>query len=207
MRFILLASLFLITRTYNIAVVGASSDLGKEIIYQGIVERRLNIIGFTSNNKISLPYRGDSFNKKIDMPIFNHKQLTIENYWDNLLNYEYKHLIFSTSASPFQKDYSDILTEKFLINLPKSCESISLVSAFGVGNSLETGNLGIQIMNSLYLKDVYRAKNRQEELVENLDLNITKLIYRPKALSYGYTKIESIPRDKFARMILDDLNL
>ena len=62
-------------------------------------------------------------------------------------------------------------------------------------------------MNSLYLKDVYRAKNEQEKLLENIDIDIEKFIYRPKALSYGYTNIESLPRDKFAKKILDDLNL
>ena len=207
MRLFLLASIFLIVESFNIALVGASSDLGKEIIYQGIVERKLNIIGFSSKNKISYPFRGDTFNNKITMPEFKSNNLTIENYWENICNYEYDHLIFSTSASPFQKDYSDLLTKKFLDTIPKSCKSISLVSAFGVGNSLDKGNIGIQIMNSLYLKDVYRAKNEQEKLLENIDIDIEKFIYRPKALSYGYTNIESLPRDKFAKKILDDLNL
>lgn len=206
MRFILLGAMFLLVKSFNLAVVGASSDLGKEIIYQGIIERKFNVLGFSSNSKISYPFRGDSFKKQVTMPEFINNNLTIENYWENIGYYEYDHLIFSTSASPFQKDYSDLLTKKFLDTLPKSCKSISLVSAFGVGNSLYEGNLGIQIMNNLYLKDVYRAKNEQEKLLENLDLNIKKFIYRPKALSYGYTKLESIPRDKFAKKILDDLD-
>ena len=39
------------------------------------------------------------------------------------------------------------------------------MSAYGVGNSLDESNLGIKIMDSLYLRDTYRAKNRQEEIV------------------------------------------
>ena len=62
-------------------------------------------------------------------------------------------------------------------------------------------------MNSLYLKDVYRAKNVQEQLLNNSNLNIEKFIYRPKALSYGKTNIDSTSRKDLAKKILDDLNL
>ena len=207
MKFLILFCLFYFVKTFNIAIVGAASNLGKEIIYQGIIDKNLNILGFTSKNKITLPYRGDTFNNKIIMPEFKNSNLTLENYWKNIQDYKYTHLIFCTSAGPFQIDYSDILIEKFLDNIPKSCKSISLVSAFGVGDSLNEGNIGIQIMNNLYLKDVYRAKNKQEKLLKNLDLDIKKIIYRPRALSYGYTNLDSLSRYKFAKIILDDLEL
>tara|TARA_B100001093_G_scaffold492364_1_gene533409 strand:+ start:1284 stop:1907 length:624 start_codon:yes stop_codon:yes gene_type:complete len=207
MKFLILFCLFYFVKTFNIAIVGASSNLGKEIIYQGIRDKNLNILGFTSKSKITLPYRGDTFNNKIIMPEFKNSNLTLENYWKNIQDYKYTHLIFCTSAGPFQKDYSDILIEKFLDNIPKSCKSISLVSAFGVGDSLNEGNIGIEIMNNFYLKDVYRAKNKQEKLLKKLDLDIKKIIYRPRALSYGYTNLNSMSRYKFAKIILDDLEL
>ena len=49
-------------------------------------------------------------------------------------------------------------------------------------------------MDSLYLKDVYRAKNTQEKLLHDYKGNVEKFIYRPKALSYGDTFINSIKR-------------
>ena len=49
-------------------------------------------------------------------------------------------------------------------------------------------------MNSLYLKDVYRAKNTQE-----------KFIYRPKALSYSDTFINLIKRKDLANQILNKI--
>ena len=47
-------------------------------------------------------------------------------------------------------------------------------------------------MDSLYLKDVYRAKNYQESS-NNYKGDVNKLIYRPKALSYGKTYFDSPP--------------
>ena len=93
-----------------------------------------------------------------------------------------------------------------LIRLSLQCQSISLISAFGVGDSLQLGNLGIQIMDSLYLKDVYRAKNQQELLVNNfMDQPVKKFIYRPKALSYGDTILNSTPRQRLAEEILNNI--
>ena len=201
-------NLFIVlSNAFNVAVVGASSDLGREILYQGIVERNLKMIGFSSKNRVFVPYRGNSFNKNGEMPEFKNDNLKIENYWGNVLGYNYDHIIFCTSAKPFQEDYSDELTNKFIKNLPISCKSISLVSAFGVGDSLKDGNLGIQVMNNVYLKDVYRAKNIQEKLLKDDESNITKIIYRPRALSYGSTKLKSISRQQLAKEILDDLDL
>lgn len=207
MRNFLLILSFVLANSFNLAIVGASSDLGKEIIYQGIVERNLKIIGFSSEKKITVPYRGDSFNKNGNMPEFKNENLKVENYWGNILGYNYDHIIFCTSARPFQKDYSDELTNKFIDNISSQCKTISLVSAFGVGDSLDQGNLGIKVMNNVYLKDVYRAKNEQENILKYDKSNVTKFIYRPKALSYGSTKLSSISRQDLAREILDDLDL
>ena len=67
-------------------------------------------------------------------------------------------------------------------------------------------------MNKWYLKDVYRSKNNQENI---LDLDIFKTKYpelkttilRPKALSYGKTILASIPREQLAKDILDKIDL
>lgn len=79
------------------------------------------------------------------------------------------------------------------------------MSAYGVGDSINEANLGIVSMRNWYLKDVYRAKEEQERLVNNFKKNIKKYIYRPKVLSYGNTFFESIPRQKMAKEILENI--
>ena len=93
--------------------------------------------------------------------------------------------------------------KKVIENLPNNCKTISLISAFGVGESLKKGNIGIAVMNAWYLKDVYRAKNEQELILNNIkNKNIKKFIYRPKALSYGKTTLDSTSRKELAKEIL-----
>ena len=53
--------------------------------------------------------------------------------------------------------------------------------------------------------DVYRSKNVQEELVENMDSRLKKYIYRPKALSFGKTILDSTPRKELAKSILETI--
>ena len=79
------------------------------------------------------------------------------------------------------------------------------MSAYGVGDSIEGANLGIVSMRNWYLKDVYRAKERQENLVNNYRKNINKYIYRPKVLSYGDTFFESTRRQDLAKEILNNM--
>lgn len=194
-----------LTNCFNLCIVGASSGLGKELVYQAIEDKNLKVLGLTSKSELFIPYRGDSFEERGNNTIYKNKDLTLLNYWENI-DLPYENIIFCTSAKPFEKDYSDVLTVKFLCHLPKECKTIHLVSAFGVGDSLNNANLGIKIMDKLYLKDVYRAKNKQEELLNNYDGNVEKFIYRPKALSYGDTLLDSTKRQDFAKEILKNLN-
>ena len=60
-------------------------------------------------------------------------------------------------------------------------------------------------MNNIYLQDVYRAKNVQEELLNNYKKNnpTTNIhILRPKALSYGVNLYSAKSRKTFANEIL-----
>lgn len=194
---------------YNLAVVGANGNLGRELVFQAINDRNLEVLGLSSQTNILYqPSRVNSFNPDTKNQLeFKSSKLTLHNYW-SYIDKDYDHLIFCTSAKPFQKDYSDQLTQKLLQNLCPQCQSISLVSAFGVGDSLQQGNLGIQIMDSLYLKDVYRAKNQQELLINNfMDQPVQKFIYRPKALSYGDTILNSTPRETLAKEILNNIEI
>ena len=98
-----------------------------------------------------------------------------------------------------------VFLKKILVNISPKCKSISLVSAYGVGESLKKSNVGIEIMNSWYLKDAYKAKNEQEIFLKSFNENIKKNIYRPKALSYGNTFLESTSRFDLASEILNNL--
>ena len=204
---IVFLNLFLFSNAFKICVVGGSSGLGKELIFQSINERDCDVLALTSGIKpITVPCRQNSFNEIRNQEEFNHPNLIKANYWEDISKYGYENIIFTTSAKPFEDDYSDKLMEKVLENISEDCKSITLVSAFGVSDSLKKGNLGISIMNSWYLKDVYRAKNKQEELLNRYKNNIKKYILRPKALSYGDTQLESLSRRQLATNILDKIN-
>ena len=73
--------------------------------------------------------------------------------WNDLSSYDYKSIVFTTSGGPFKDDYSDQLMAKIIPNLPDSCKHLVLISAYGVGNSLNNKEVGINIMNNWYLKD------------------------------------------------------
>ena len=199
-------SMLYCAKAFDLCIVGASSGLGRELIYQSITNRNKKVLGLSRIQlPISEPYRGNSYEDIKQMPEIKSKNLSLDSYWNNITD-QYDNLIFCTSASAFEKDYSDKLTKKFLDNIPESCKTISLISAFGVGNSLNQGNIGIQLMEKIYLKDVYRAKNIQENLINSYKKkNVEKFIFRPKALSYGNTLFESTPRFELAEEILENL--
>jgi hypothetical protein len=188
---------------FDIAIVGASGNLGRELVYQSIVNYDANVLGLTTQNNVFYkPSRLDSFNSDNKKKEFKSTNLVLENYWSHIKD-DYEHIVFCTSAKPFQKDYSSELFGKFLCHLSPKCKSISLVSAFGAGKSIDEGNLGIQIMDRFYLKDVYKSKNIQETLLKNYDKDLKKYVYRPKALSFGNTLLDSTPRKTLAQNILE----
>ena len=191
--------------SFDLCVLGASSGLGREIIYQGLNNNK-KILGLTSNSKnIKIPYRGGGLKYKDNNLLLKSPNLKITNYND-FVNYNFSNIVLTSGAQPFQEDYSDILTKNILNCEKLNLKNIVLISAHGVGNSLSNSNLGIKIMNNLYLQDVYRAKNAQEELLNNYkkinpETNIQ--ILRPKALSYGVNIYSAKSRQIFAKEILD----
>jgi len=193
---------------FDLCLLGASSDLGKEIIFQGLNNKNIKILALTSNpNNIILPYRGGGLNNKNKNVLLRSPNLEICEY-KNFINYNFSNIVLTSGAKPFQNDYSDILTKNILNCDSLTLENIFLISAYGVGNSLSNSNPGIKIMNNLYLQDVYRAKNAQEELLENYkkknpETNIK--IFRPKGLSYGINIYGLKSRESLANEILEIL--
>ena len=205
--YIFLSTLPIISSSYKICIVGASSGLGKELVYQSTNKSDIEIIALSNSYKeFEIPCRVDSFQEpsNYQKETFEDPAIIRGNYWENINDLNYEHLILTTSAKPFEKDYSDELTQKFIDNLSTKCKSISLISAYGAGDSLNVYEPGISIMNSWYLKDVYRAKNNQENILNQLN-DVSVKIYRPKALSYGKTLLNSISRQKLAQIILHDI--
>lgn len=193
---------------FDLCLLGASSDLGKEIIFQGLNNKNIKILALTSNpNNIILPYRGGGLNNKNKNLLLRSPNLEICEY-KNFINYNFSNIVLTSGAKPFQNDYSDILTKNILNCDSLTLENIILISAYGVGNSLSKSNPGIKIMNNLYLQDVYRAKNAQEELLNNYKKNNPETnikIFRPKGLSYGINIYGLKSRESLANEILEIL--
>lgn len=209
MKILLFFLYFNFTKAYDLCVIGATSGLGKELVYQSAVDKNISVLALSGKSgPLYLPCRSNSFQEHKNNIPFQNPNVHKGNYWKDVYSYQYKNVIFTTGASPFQQDYSDILMCKIIQELPATCEHVVLVSAHGVGSSLNPTDIGINIMDKWYLKEVYRAKNEQEQMLE-LDLfkkkypNLKTSIFRPRALSYGKTILPSISRQQIAKNILD----
>ena len=201
--FIFLSNLVSFVNRFDLCIVGGSSGLGRELIYQSLQNN--NKVLALSNNpiEIKIPYRGGGLeNKETDM-IIQDKNLMVCNY-NNFQKFQFENIVFTTGAKPFEKDYSDEITETILTNQNIYLKKIVLISADGVGDSLPKSNSGIKIMNNWYLKDVYRAKNNQEILINKYknDYNAKIFIIRPKVLSYGENIFMAKSRQQLANEIL-----
>lgn len=207
MKKILLFMYFLnilnISRTFKLCVIGGSSGLGRELIFQSL-EKDTSILALTSNpDAIKVPYRGGGLSEKKCGDFISNKNLIID-YYSNFVKYNFTNIIFTTNAPPFKIDYSDILTQTILSNKLDNLKNIILISAYGAGDTINDANMGFKIMNNWYLKDVYRAKNRQESLINDYceKYNIKSVILRPKVLSYGPNLYSAKSRQTFAEEIL-----
>ena len=192
--YILVINLFLPALSYNLCVVGGSSGLGKELIYQGTNERQLNVLALTSSiNPITVPCRENDFKEMKNLEKFKHPYLTEDNYWRDITRHSYKNLVFTTSSKPFEDDYSDKLMNKILNNLSDNCQSIHFVSLCNKNQ-----------INKWYLSDSYRAKKEQEKILRRYEKDLDIHIYKPSYLTYGETNSDSITRQSLAMEILDN---
>lgn len=190
--------------SYNLCIVGVSSGLGRELAYQAITTKNMSVLGMSSKlYPIYIPFRGDGLDDCLTTKLLKSDKIKYQNYWNDV-KADYQHIIFCTGAGSFENDYSDIITDKFINNLSEHCESISLVSATGVNE--KNLSLLIKLMKYTSLKDIYRAKTRQEHIINNLNKkNIKKFIYRPKLLSYGNSFFNSITRKELGELILENI--
>lgn len=183
-------NIFSFVYTFNLCVVGSKSGLGSELIYQGLQNNK-NILALSKDNtKVMIPYRGGGLDFKSTNEFIENSNLQTDNY-ENFNKYKFDNIIFTMGGKPFIDDYSAIITEKILSYQNNNLKNIVLISAYGAGETLQNANLGIKVMNNLYLKSVYEAKNKQEAIINEYKKNnehVNIIILRPKVLSYGKTK-------------------
>jgi len=194
-----------VVSAYDLCIVGGSSGLGRELIYQCLKNDKKILTMSNNPDNIKVPYRGGGLQEKKTNKLIEDKNLKVINYND-FSKYNFSNIVLTMGSKPFKNDYSDKITKDILDNKNLNLQNIVLISAYGVGDSLNNANIGIKIMNNLYLQDVYRAKNEQEKLVNlykksNPDTNI--YILRPKVLSYGENIYLAKSRENFAKEILE----
>ena len=198
-----------ITNAYHLCVVGSTSGLGRELVYQGAHDKNMSVLALSGSNNIqTIPCRVNSFHEIRNQPPFFNPNVERGNYWDDSSQYDYETLIFTTGAAPFKSDYSHTLMTKFMPMLSSSCKHVILISAYGLDKDKSSDEHNNQILNTWYLRNVYEVKQIQEELL-GLNMfkkkypNLKTTIYRPRALSYGPTRGMTISRRELATQILD----
>lgn len=208
--YLLLIGAFTLCNSYKICIMGGSSGLGRELIYQGVECKNIQSITALSNNtqNIYIPYRNGGLsdlymenNNKVPIHSSKLQTLSYVDFWKKNHDY-FDSIVFCTSGTAFSEDKSDYLTVKTIESIKniKPSTKLLLVSAFGVNQ--KTNNVGIIGMRNWYLKDVYEKKAFQEFYLQNL--NKGKLhVFKPNVLSYGYTAFPSLSRENFAGQLLD----
>lgn len=188
--------------SFTVAVAGANGDLGRELVQQTL-ERNWNCLAITRDKPLYYPFRGGWLsNDETKLYPIEDKRLLNVNYTQ--LPQSYDALVISIGSKPFIDDDSHLACAHLLKTLPSECKKICLVSAYGVGDSINDSNLGIKAMRGWYLKQVYESKRLQENMVTARD-DVETIVMRPKVLSYGTVPFISIhtSREKLAQEILD----
>jgi hypothetical protein len=211
---LLLCILTTLSDAYQLCVVGATSGLGRELVYQGAYDKNISVLALSGSSKpLTLPCRENSFELNKISPPFVNSNVHRDNYWKDLSQYDFENIVFTTNAPPFKEDYSDRLMSKIILELPKSCKHVTLVSADCVKRTFfKRDEIEKAIITEWYLKDSHRAKIKQERILRLRYLKmkhpqLKQSIYRPKVLTYGTTSIPTTSRQSLATEILDDLNL
>lgn len=186
----------------HVHIAGINSGLGREIAYQiceeGGYDEIKKISGLCTlpekrKDKFMVPYRGGGLSEDITGVYFSSPLLELYDYSQSSLVIEpYDFLVLSMGGTAFESyDFSADVTRNLIGKLPPSCKLIICVSAFGVNKGwreqTELGmygvieGIGIQGMKDFYLREVYRSKSEQENMLADIE---SSLILRPKVLTY-----------------------
>jgi nucleoside-diphosphate-sugar epimerase len=107
-------------------------------------------------------------------------------------------LVSVVSGRPFADESSTVDTFVSLCeSLTGKSARVCLVSAHGVGDSVEDANAGIQIMRDWYLRSTYAAKEAQEKYLRTTFWGDT-LVLRPRVLSFEPVPFNPVARPRAA---------
>lgn len=191
MRFIVYVALCLESTLafHQICVVGASSGLGKELMYQSIVQHNKTVLALTNSppSSITYPSRKNSFTENHNRDKFKNVKLTVQNYWES--NYHtYEHLIIATKSLPFEYDYTAALMERMIRYLPSSCKSVTWVAP----------------SEEWY---IHPSTKKQREIFKTVPRRMKRFKHSPKYLTNDATHSgNAIERKELAERILKDIN-
>ena len=145
----------------TVGIVGAHGGLGRELVQQ-CMDRSWNPIAIVRrNDKLIYPPVREGWLEEdapdtsvaLPVPIVVNPQRCPP---------ECDALVFAMSGSPFRSaDDSTTTVQRLCNSLPTRCRRVVLVSAHGVGDSIQGANAGIQLMRSWYLKSTYEEKEQR----------------------------------------------
>ena len=194
--FVILVCLHVVSSALTVGVLGAQGDLGREVVSQCLAR------GWTVNayvrrltDPVLTPVRRgwlspDPYASHAARPVTSERLHVFGN--DNLQGSE-DALVSAMSGSPFSDEMNTLDTFRTACDsLGDDCR-VCLVSAHGVGDSIDGANVGIQVMRDWYLRGTYAAKEAQEEHLRT-SWNGPYTILRPQVLSY-----EPIPMNPISR--------
>lgn len=187
--YFLFAAYIAMANAYKVCIVGGSSRLGRELIYQSTIKHRFDTVALVgSKNPIKYPVRVNNLIETRNRDIFNDPKLDTLNFWnDKLDEIEYEHIIFTLCAPPFKNDYSDKVMEKIIETLPKKCKSITLIHTS-------------QFMD-WFIKDTIRANKKKEKIARDTD--VKTIILRPTSLSNEGPNARSVVAKKIFNIIIN----
>lgn len=172
-----------IVTAYDICVIGATSGLGKELVYQATTQHRMKVLALTSKSETELRYpcRENSFRAMHDRDVFRHPNLTVGCYhvYEEHAYEEAKHLVFCTRAPPFVYDYTADLMR---VPLPSSTQSATWIAPH----------------KGWYIHPSIKEQNKAFRAL----LVKKRFIFRPKGLTNEPMRNKAITRQKLARRIL-----
>ena len=84
-------------QAYQLCVIGATSGLGRELVYQAALDKNMSVLALSGSSKpLCLPCRVNSFEELQSQPPFHNPNVERGNYWKDLSYYDYEHRIMIT---------------------------------------------------------------------------------------------------------------
>ena len=200
-----------VTASFTVGVLGAQGGLGRELVTQCLAR------GWTVHAYVRRPQdpvltplrRGwlspDPLALRTARPVASERLRIYDSA--NVQGNE-DALVSAMSGSPFSDELDTVETFRDACDMVKRANArapVCLVSAHGVGDSIEDANVGIRVMRDWYLKGTYAAKEAQEAYLASSWNEHAYTILRPRVLSYEPIPMNPISRTRtsLAREICD----